>query len=253
MSGINNQPIIEISRICKKYKNSDDESLKDVTFQIDKSEKFGIFGPNGAGKTTLISILSGVIQPSAGNFQYHLGLPENVGSIKPFLGIVPQELALYNELTAWQNIEYFGALYNISKGELLKRGDGILQLLGLSAFATKKVKTFSGGMKRRLNLAIGILHKPTVLFLDEPTEGVDIQSKNAIISFLNQLNETGTTIIYTSHLLFEAEEFCSTIAILDNGRLIETGTVANLKIKYNALNLKEIYLKLTGVEYRDYV
>lgn len=253
MPEINKQPIIEISRISKRYKKSDDESLKNVTFQIDKGEKFGIFGPNGAGKTTLISILSGVIQPTNGNFKYHLDLPEMSNSIQPFIGIVPQELALYNELTAWQNIEYFGALYNIRKDELHKRGNDILQFLGLSAFAGKKVKTFSGGMKRRLNLAIGILHKPMVLFLDEPTEGVDIQSKNAIISFLNQLNESGTTIIYTSHLLFEAEEFCSTIAILDNGRLIEAGTVENLKIKHNALNLKEIYLKLTGVEYRDYV
>ena len=241
-------PIIVIDEVSKRYKKAEDYSLRNVSFTIAKGDRFGVLGPNGAGKTSLISILCGIINQSSGHVTYNT--PELKQSI---VGFVPQDFAFYEELTALQNLEYFGALYHLSRNEIKERSSKILSLLGLSKVANKKVKTFSGGMKRRLNLAIGILHNPSVLYLDEPTVGVDIQSKNAIMQFLHQLNEQGTTIIYTSHHLSEAEEFCNKIAILDYGKLIAFDEINALKQAHEAESLMDVILKLTGEEYRDHV
>ena len=243
-----NTPLIVVEELSKKYKNSSEFSLQQVSLTISHGDKFGILGPNGAGKTTFISILSGILHPTSGKISYY---PQGKNHLK--IGFVPQELAFYNELTASQNLEYFGALYELSGKEIKERSLHILALLGLLSVCDKKVKTFSGGMKRRLNLAIGIIHNPALLFLDEPTAGVDIQSKNAMIQFLNQLNHQGTTIIYTSHHLSEAEEFCNKIAILDYGKLIALDHVSALKKSNKAVNLMDVMLKLTGEGYRDHV
>jgi len=239
-------PIIIVEDLSKRYKNAEELSLQHVSFSVFAGDKFGILGPNGAGKTTLISIMCGIIDSSGGKVKFNIpGLTEYN------IGLVPQDYAFYNELTAPQNLEYFGVLYHLSKKEIKERSDKVLSLLGLLNYTDKKVKTFSGGMKRRLNLAIGILHNPSILFLDEPTVGVDIQSRNAIIQFLNSLNDTGTTIIYTSHHLYEAEEFCNKIALLDYGKLIAFDETEKLKLKNNSASLTEVVLKLTGEDYRD--
>jgi ABC-2 type transport system ATP-binding protein len=241
-------PLIVLEDVGKRYKHAEDYSLQHVSFTITTGDKFGILGPNGAGKTTLISILCGIINQSKGNITYN-----SLEAKQSIIGFVPQDFAFYEELTALQNLEYFGALYQLTKKEINERSEYVLDILGLQKVARKKVKTFSGGMKRRLNLAIGIMHKPFILFLDEPTVGVDIQSKNAIIQFLNSLNEQGTTIIYSSHHLSEAEEFCTKIAILDYGKLIAFDEINALKQTHNAGSLTDVILKLTGEEYRDNV
>jgi len=243
---------IDIIQVSKKYKNADQESLKNLSVQIPIHSKFGILGPNGAGKTTLISILCGIIEPTHGRVDYFI----NNEKITPFLlkykiGYVPQEYAFYEELTPLQNLSYFGAFYNLSKQEIKTKSDVLLSVLGLESVTNKRIKTFSGGMKRRVNLAIGLIHDPEILFLDEPTVGVDAQSKFAIIKFLENLNKSGTTIIYTSHHLSEAENFCSHIALIDKGKLVANNLLGDLIEQNQAANLEDLFIKLTGEDYRD--
>lgn len=246
--------LISIHQLSKCYNASEGYRLSDVTFDVTAGERFGIFGPNGAGKTTLLSIMCGLTQSTSGTLSYCLnGHVTSISQAKKVIGFVPQDFALYEELTAWHNLEYFGALYNLPRKVVARRSQELLAMLGLESVAKKRVKTFSGGMKRRLNLAAGLIHEPKILFLDEPTVGVDIQSKNAIMSFLKELNAKGTTIIYTSHHMAEAEEFCSKIAILDFGKLIANDTLENLLAKYQASSLMDVLLHLTGKEYRDNV
>ena len=167
------------------------------------------------------------------------------------LGFVPQDLSFFPELTAKQNLSYFGNLYDLKKEELKQKIDELLQKVGLFHVKNKKVSTFSGGMKRRLNLIISLLHNPSILFLDEPTVGVDVQSKIAIMTLLQQLNQQGTTIIYTSHHLKEAEEFCNQIILIDHGKIIASDTLTNLLNKHEVSNLEDLILKLTGTLLRD--
>ena len=167
------------------------------------------------------------------------------------MGFVPQELALYQELTPIQNLNYFGTMYGMPKKEIQEKSIEILDALGLLKVKDKKAITFSGGMKRRLNLAISILHNPKILFLDEPTVGIDVQSKNAIISLLQKINEKGTTIIYTSHHLKEAETLCDKVLLIDKGDIIAYDSIENLKVINKLDSLEEIFLALTGIEYRD--
>lgn len=247
--------IIEIKNLYKKYKNSDEFSVNDISLNIDKNEIYGILGPNGAGKTTLISMLSGLIKPTSGQFKINGLSPQKHSSkIKQIIGIVPQEYALYPTLTAKENLMFFGSLYGLQHKKLHKSIDDALEIMGLSKFADKKVEQFSGGMKRRCNLVAGTLHNPKVLFLDEPTVGVDVQSKKVIIDYLKELNNNGTCIIYTSHHLSEAEEFCTKIAIIDKGRIHAIGTPEELIAQIaNAENLEDVFISLTGKELRDVV
>jgi len=247
--------IIEIKNLYKKYKNTEAFSVNDISLNIHKNEIFGILGPNGAGKTTLISMLSGLIKPTSGSFTINgLSPQKNSKKFKQIIGVVPQEYALYPTLTAKENLLFFGSLYGLKHRELYKQIDEALELMGLSKFADKKVEQFSGGMKRRCNLLAGTLHNPKVLFLDEPTVGVDVQSKKAIIDYLLDLNKKGTCIIYTSHHLSEAEEFCTQIAIIDHGRIYATGSPEQLVEKVaHAENLEDVFISLTGKELRDVV
>ena len=245
-------PCIEIRNVTQRYRSSQENSLTDITLTINKSDVFGLLGPNGAGTTTLISILCGIMPPSSGEISFYSGgVIISKSDQRSAIGFVPQEYAFYQELTPRQNLDYFGAMYNIPSGELKLRREDLLAVLGLSKAADKKVETFSGGMKRRVNLAIGIIHKPSVLFLDEPTVGVDVQSKNAIIRYLQEINRQGTTIIYTSHHMTEAEEFCNRIALIDHGKVISEGDLDAVKHANQVSSLQSLFIKLTGEAYRD--
>jgi ABC-2 type transport system ATP-binding protein len=246
--------MIQINQLSKKYKGAENFSVSELSLNIDEQEIFGLLGPNGAGKTTLISMLSSLIKPTSGSFTINsLNYQENKKALKQLIGIVPQEYALYPSLTAFENLSYFGSTYNL-KGKVLKEKiSKHLETLGLTDFANKKISTFSGGMKRRINLIASILHEPKVLFLDEPTVGVDVQSKNVIIDHLKQLNATGTTMIYTSHHLNEAEDFCTRVAIIDNGKIISKGKPKTLVSEHqDARNLEDVFLAITGKALRDY-
>jgi len=246
--------MITIEHISKKYKSAENYSVTDLSLFIAEKEIFGLLGPNGAGKTTLISLLCSLINPTSGTFNIDgLTYQNNKNQLKKLIGIVPQEYALYPTLTAFENLKYFGSMYGLKGDTLNSKINAALEHLGLASFANKKIDTFSGGMKRRINLIASILHEPKVLFLDEPTVGVDVQSKNVIIEYLQELNKKGTTIIYTSHHLNEAELFCSKVAIIDHGKLITQGKPIELINKYeSAHNLEDVFLNLTGKGLRDH-
>lgn len=246
--------MINIQGLSKKYKNATHFAVDHFDLTIPTGGIFGILGPNGAGKTTLISMLCGLIKPTEGQFLINgLDYTDHPAQLKKSIGVVPQEYALYPSLTARENLSYFGSMYDIPKSILNRRIENHLENHGLSLFADKKIKTFSGGMKRRVNLIAGILHQPEVLFLDEPTVGVDVHSKKVIIDNLKKINKTGTSIIYTSHHLREAEFFCDTVAIMDHGKVISCDTPAALiENTENALHLEDVFLSLTGIKLRDY-
>ena len=246
--------MIQITNLSKKYKGSEYFSVANLDLKVEDQEIFGLLGPNGAGKTTLISMLSSLIKPTSGYFTINgLTFGKNKNELKQLIGIVPQEYALYPTLTAFENLSYFGSMYGLKGLKLKQLINEHLEILGLTRFAHKKITTFSGGMKRRVNLIASILHEPTVLFLDEPTVGVDVQSKNVIIDHLKQLNRDGTTIIYTSHHLNEAEHFCSRVAIIDEGKIITKGVPKDLVSTHeNAHNLEDVFLEITGKALRDH-
>lgn len=245
--------IIQINQLYKKYKDADDFSVNDLNLVVAEKDIFGLLGPNGAGKTTLLSMLCGLVKPTSGTFAInHLTYDKNANNIKKIIGVVPQEYALYPTLTAKENLMYFGSMYGLKGNSLSELVIDSLELLGLLKFADKRIETFSGGMKRRVNLIAGILHNPKVLFLDEPTVGVDVHSKNVIIDYLKELNKKGTTIIYTSHHLSEAQDFCTHIAIVDRGIIYTQGTPKDLiAATANARNLEDVFISLTGKELRD--
>ena len=247
--------IIHINQLSKKYKDVDVYAVKPINLTIQKQEIFGLLGPNGAGKTTLISMLCGLLKPSEGAITIkELTFQKNKKIVQQIIGVVPQEYALYPTLTAFENLMYFGAMYGLKGTDLKQKIIQSLESLGLLKFKDKKVKTFSGGMKRRVNLIAGILHNPEILFLDEPTVGVDVQSKNVIIKHLQDLNKQGATIIYTSHHMEEAQEFCTRVAIIDSGEILIKGAPNQLiEDTKNAFRLEDVYLSLTGSNLRDRV
>ena len=247
--------MLHIQQLSKKYKGADYFSVSNLDLDILKGEIFGVLGPNGAGKTTLISMLCSLIKPTSGTFTINnLDYTNNKKELKQLIGIVPQEYALYPSLTAYENLSYFGSMFGLH-GKILKESIYLyLDKMGLLEFANKKIEIFSGGMKRRINLIASILHQPKILFLDEPTVGVDVQSKNVIIDHLKKLNKEGTTIVYTSHHLNEAEHFCSRVAIIDNGKIILKGTPKDLILSNEkAHNLEDVFIRYTGKELRDHV
>ncbi len=247
--------MIQIQKLSKKYKGAEDFSVSNLDLKIEDDEIFGVLGPNGAGKTTLISMLCSLIKPTSGSFSINgLNYSNNKNELKQLIGIVPQEYALYPSLTAYQNLFYFGSMYGLKGKALKERILHYLEKFGLLEFSDKKIKMFSGGMKRRINLIASILHQPKILFLDEPTVGVDVQSKNVIIEHLQELNQQGTTIVYTSHHLNEAEHFCTRVAIIDHGKIIIKGNPNELVAQNStAHNLEDVFIALTGKGLRDHV
>ena len=200
-----------------------------ISFDVARGELFGFLGPNGAGKTTTISMVSGLLRPDEGTVTLgDYNLWESPRQAKRLLGLVPQEVALYEEFSAKENLFFWGGLYGVSRSELKKNVEEILQRVGLADRAREPVSRYSGGMKRRLNLAIGLVHRPQVLLLDEPTVGIDPQARNAILEIIRDIARSGTTILFTTHHLEEAEKLCDRIAIMDHGRILQTGSVREL-------------------------
>lgn len=241
------KPCIEIQQLSLQYKGTDFKAIDQLDLCIAKGEVFGLLGPNGAGKTSLISMLSGLINPDKGKILIEgENLSEYSLSIQKKMGIVPQEYALYPKLSAKENLLFFGRMYGVYGRELYRRVDEGIEKMGLTKFTHKKIQTFSGGMKRRINLLAGVLHKPSIIFLDEPTVGVDVQSKQVIMTYLHQLNQEGTTIIFSSHLLHQAQNFCTRIGILDNGKIqVEGATQDILMYEGKIRSLEEIFVAFT--------
>ncbi|MGV0831825.1 ABC transporter ATP-binding protein [Empedobacter brevis] len=238
--------MIEIEKLYKKYKNSDVFALEDFTLIIKQNEIHGLLGPNGAGKTTLMSILSGLIKPTSGNVVIqNFNQKTDLKKIQKIIGIVPQEYALYPTLTARENLEFFGKTYKVSSKELHDKINDLTEKIGMSKFLDKKIDSFSGGMKRRINLLAGILHQPEILFLDEPTVGVDIQSKIILLDYLQELHQQGMSIVYTSHHMAEAEDFCTQVTIMNQGKSIITAEPKELILQVGVHNLEEAFVHLT--------
>ncbi|MBC7248997.1 MAG: ATP-binding cassette domain-containing protein [Anaerolineae bacterium] len=219
--------MIEIHDVVKKY--GDRVAVNQVSFCVQKGEIFGLLGPNGAGKTTTISILAALLLPDEGAVIIGgYDLMRETSQIKPLIGFVPQELALYPTLSAWDNLAFFGRIYGLRGTALKERIAAVLDLVGLRDRAKDAVRTFSGGMKRRLNIAAGLIHRPRILLLDEPTVGVDPQSRHFIFEHVEQLRSEGMTILYTTHYMEEAERLCDRVAIMDEGRILALDTTKAL-------------------------
>jgi ABC-2 type transport system ATP-binding protein len=221
------EPILIAQDLRKSF--GDREAVKGISLQVARGEVFGLLGPNGAGKTTTISMLTALLEPSSGKITVNgLDLKTHTNQVKAQMGLVPQEMALYMTLSARQNLMFFGRIYGLRGKELRQRVDEALRMIGLIERADDPVSAYSGGMKRRVNIAAGLLHKPQILFLDEPTVGVDPQSRNAIFENVEALNRAGMTVIYTTHYMEEAQRLCHRVAIVDEGRIIALDTPAAL-------------------------
>jgi ABC-2 type transport system ATP-binding protein len=222
--------ILEVKDLAKKY--GDFAAVKGISFEIRKGEIFSLLGPNGAGKTTTLSMLSTLYTPTAGAATIcgHSVTKEPM-AVRNCIGVVPQELALYDELTAKENLVFWGQMYGLSGRNLSTRVVEVLAQIGLSNKADQRVRTYSGGMKRRVNIGVGLLHKPELLFMDEPTVGIDPQSRRAILDSVKELRAQGMTVLYTTHYMEEAEELSDRVGILDHGDLIALGTQAELKAR----------------------
>jgi ABC-2 type transport system ATP-binding protein len=218
-------PIFEVLDLRKRY--GDLTALDGVSLAVEKGEVFGLLGPNGAGKTTLLSIASCLLRPTSGEVRVE-GRPVSEREVRRLVGLVPQEVAVYGQLTARENLNFFGELYGLRGAALRQRTELVLKATGLEHRADGRVSTFSGGMKRRLNLGAALMHHPPLLLMDEPTTGVDPQSRNHIFEEVRRLNVEGTTIIYTSHYMEEVQALCSRIAIIDSGKVVACDSLTGL-------------------------
>lgn len=245
--------IIIIKNLTKRYPGLSRPALDNLNLKIDKGEFFGLLGPNGSGKTTLISILCGLIKASSGEITIdNHRIPKQLNSLKPLFNLVPQEIALYPSLTLRENIDFFGQMYGLPKALLRERTEECLRLSGLEQFFHQQIGTFSGGMQRRANLIMSLINHPEILFLDEPAAHVDPQSRRLIFDILNNLNSKGTTIIYTTHYLEEAQHLCTRVAILNAGVILCNDSPLKLiRQSPDANNLSDVFFHLTGKELRD--
>jgi len=243
---------IEINDMGFRYPGNEDVSFSGLNLKVDKGERFGLFGPNGAGKTTLISLMTGLLTADAGHIKL-LGreVGKKKGMVNRLFGYVPQDFSFYQELSPVENLQFFGAWAGMNNRNINKRTKELLHILGLEEVKDKPVQKFSGGMKRRVNLAIGVIHNPQILFLDEPTVGVDVQTGHAIINYLLELNSNGTTLVYTSHQLSEAEELCERVALIDHGKIIAQDGLDELLKDHKKETLEQLFLSLTGKDYRN--
>lgn len=240
--------VLELRQLTKKF--GDFIAVDGMTLDVKEGEIFGFLGSNGAGKSTTINMVASLLVPTSGEIRI---LGQNVRKqtrqAKLNLGIVPQDLAIYGELSAFENVAFFAGLYGLRGAELKARAEEALEFVGLSDRAGAKPDGFSGGMKRRLNIACAIAHKPRLIIMDEPTVGIDPQSRNYILGSVRQLNESGCTVIYTSHYMEEVEEICSRVAIVDHGKIIADGTKEQLKAIIT--DIKELSIELKpGSPYR---
>lgn len=243
--------MLELIDITKKYKQT--AAVKNMNMYIGKGEIVGLLGPNGAGKSTAISILSSLAEPTNGDVKFeHKSILKNPQSLRKIIGIVPQEIALYNDLSAEENMKFFGRIYRLKGEKLQNKVTEILKQIGLDDRRKDVVKTFSGGMKRRLNIGVAMLHDPEILVMDEPTVGIDPQSRNYILQTVKRLNqERQMTVLYTSHYMEEVEFLCDRIYIMDKGNLIASGTKDEIKqilSSENTISLKADHWNHTFTE-----
>jgi ABC-2 type transport system ATP-binding protein len=221
------ETILEARNLVRKYGAL--TAVNDVNLAVQRGEILGLLGPNGAGKTTIISMITGLLAPTSGTITVDgLDLQADTNVVKAKLGLVPQELALYPTLSARDNLDFFGSIYGLRGKQLRQRVDAMLEMVQLTERANEAIAKYSGGMKRRINIAAGLLHEPSVLLLDEPTVGVDPQSRNAIFEAVEGLNRAGMTMIYTTHYMEEAQRLCHRVAIIDEGQIIALDTPSAL-------------------------
>jgi ABC-2 type transport system ATP-binding protein len=248
------ETILKTIDLTKKYDNR--AVVDNLNLEIGKGEVFGLLGPNGAGKSTTMNMICNLIKPDFGSVEF-MGrdFRKNKRELSGKLGYIPQHLAIHGNLKAWENVELFTSLYGIKGAELKNRINESLEYVGLSERRNDYAKTFSGGMKRRLNIACAIGHHPELIIFDEPTVGIDPQSRNFILEKIRESNKNGATVIYTSHYMEEVEAICTRIAIMDNGKVIASGTSEELKKLVsddtNSITLEEVFLTLTGKKLRD--
>ncbi len=220
--------MIQVQNLSKRF--GEIQAVDRVSFEVNKGEIYGLLGPNGAGKTTTLSMLSGLLAPDEGEIAFDdVDLAADPISVKSRLGVVPQETALYEELTARENLRFWASLYDLAGAERDEAVKAAIELVDLSSRADEPVKRFSGGMKRRLNLSLGLVHRPSVVLLDEPTVGIDPQARARILDVVRDVARKGTTVLYTTHYLEEAETLCDRIGIMDHGKILAEGTLEDLK------------------------
>lgn len=248
--------ILKLNGLSKKF---DGKTVVDhISLDIKEGEIFGLLGPNGAGKSTTLNMICSLLKPTSGSIEvFGMDTDKHMKKIKSRIGYIPQELAIHGNLKAWENVELFTSLYGVRGQELKSAIDNSLEFVGLLDKRNSYAKTFSGGMKRRLNIACAIGHKPELMIFDEPTVGIDPQSRNFILEKIKTANKNGATIIYTSHYMEEVESICTRIAIMDNGRIIAMGTREELVSLVTSepdsdITLEEVFLTLTGKKLRDY-
>ena len=251
----NEEIILRTQDLTKKYGSN--TVVDNLNLEIRKGEIFGLLGPNGAGKSTTMNMICNIVKPTLGTVEFSgKDFRKNRKELSRHLGFIPQDLAIHGSLKAWENVELFTSLYGIKGAELKSRIDESLDYVGLSERRNDYAKNFSGGMKRRLNIACAIGHHPDLLIFDEPTVGIDPQSRNFILEKIKKSNQNGATVIYTSHYMEEVEAICTRIAIMDNGKVIATGTSDELKKMVvddiSSITLEEVFLTMTGKKLRDY-
>jgi linearmycin/streptolysin S transport system ATP-binding protein len=238
--------IIQVKKLCKQYDPPQGVmAVKDVSFDIESGEILSLLGPNGAGKTTTISIMSGLLGPTSGEVLIagHSIHADPIDA-KRLIGVVPDEIALYSTITARENLAFWGKMYGLRGQKLQQRINAVLEIAGLTDRANEKVETFSGGMKRRLNIAVSLIHEPKIIFMDEPTVGIDPQSRRRILDTVIELNRQGLTVLYTTHYLEEAQELSNRVGIIDHGQLIAIGTQEELRKLVN--NFDTIRLEVSS-------
>ncbi|MBN1972905.1 MAG: ABC transporter ATP-binding protein [Sedimentisphaerales bacterium] len=240
--------MIDVQNLNKKYGNT--TALDDVSFNVGKGQTFGLLGPNGAGKTTAIKLLCGLIRPDSGIVSLNGKTDPTLIEVRRSLGVVPQSLAIYEELSAEENLHFWGRIYGIRGRKLREKTADCLKIAGLLKRRKEKVSKYSGGMKRRLNMVCSFLHEPSILLLDEPTVGVDPQSRNLIFDTIEAMKKEGRTIIYTTHYMEEAQRLCDKIAILDHGKILDIDNVENLITRHGGPSHIEAELeeKISDVE-----
>jgi ABC-2 type transport system ATP-binding protein len=251
--------MIKIAHLAKSFDSL--RAVDDISFEVEKGEIFGLLGPNGAGKTTTIAMISGLLKPDAGKiFIDSLDLDLGYKKIKKIMGVVPQDMAFYEDLSARENLRFWGQLHGLGRKTIEERIGYYLEKTGLLGRESEPLKKYSGGMKRRINLIIGLIHQPKLLLLDEPTIGIDVQTRLNIYELIKDASSRGTTVLYTTHNLQEAEELCHRIAIMDQGKILALGTLAELiKIvgekdialitgKFSAEKVRNILTSLPGAE-----
>lgn len=247
------EPFVAVKDLRKDFNGQ--KAVDGVSFTIDKGECFGLLGPNGAGKTTTIRMLATVLAPDGGDATIGgFSIKSQADKVREIIGICPQDLALYEEMSALDNLIFFGKMAGLSGKDAREQAAANLQLMELSERGKDKIQKYSGGMKRRVNLAIALMGHPQLLFLDEPTVGIDPQSRNKIFETIQNLQKQGITILYTTHYMEEADHLCKRVAIIDGGQVIAMDTPRELKKKIgnpDVVTLENVFLNLTGRSLRD--